>query len=614
MDIQKHTPLLNLRSPFTDPVRKSFFSVMKKPLSKVLRIETLNALYSDMHLDNADSSFIDRAIDKLGIQFSVDGQPVHRIPKSGPIVVVSNHPFGVLEGLILYTIISRVRPDIRIMANAMLGFIPEMKDVLIEVDPFGHSSSAKSNIAGLKASMKWLKSGGLLVVFPAGEVSSLQLKKVRVADSVWNDTIGKIIRKTGSQALPIFFEGSNSGMFQTLGLVHPRLRSLLIPHENLEIATKQPILARIGSVISKERIARFSNDKELTSFLRFRTYLLRRETPKIPFFKKKELPKQQAPITMSCDRHILASEVESLPVENILVQTPTFTVFEARAAIIPQLVQEIGIRREETFRSVGEGTGLSIDIDQFDDIYHHLVLWNHVENEIVGAYRFGLTDKILKEHGVKGLYTNTLFKYSQELLEEMGPALEMGRAFIIPKYQKAYQPLLLLWKGVAAYVVNNPKYSTLFGCISISAEYSEIAREIIMGFIKQHHTLPKSYMKATPKNPPKMKKLKNVDMALPANLFDDIDDFTDLVQHVEGDKSIPVLLRQYLKLGGKVISFNVDPDFSDCLDGLIFVDLLESDQKILARFMGKDQVTRFMTHHNINTNENQSKKKIYIAA
>lgn len=592
-------PLFSLDSPFSDPVRHTLFSMVRKPLSKLLRLDTLNSLYSGLQRNESDEPFVDQAMEALGVKFSVDGQPVSRVPRTGPLVAVCNHPFGVLEGLLLVRILREVRNDIKIMANFMLGMIPEMDELLIEVDPFGKDGSAKKNIAGLKACMRWLKGGGMLVVFPAGEVSSLKVRKGMVADPVWSPMIGRIIRKTGANALPVFFDGRNSGLFQTLGLIHPRLRTVLLPHENLRHASKDVIRMGLGSMIPADKMAEFGSDQELVDYLRFRTYLLRGERKPRFRIKGREQERKLAPIANSRGKHILASEVATLSDRNILLQSGDFTVFHADAFHIPRILREIGIRREETFRQVGEGTGKPMDIDEFDDTYRHLVLWNHAEREVAGAYRFGLTDELLKKQGASGLYTSTLFNYRESFLRELGPALEMGRSFIVPQYQRSYQPLLLLWKGVAQFVVQNPKYTRLFGCVSISSEYSGVSREIIMGFMERHCSLPELAQMALPKRPPKVRRLRKVDFSLPDSVFNDPSDVADFVRDVEDGRSIPVLLKQYLKLGGKIIGFNVDPGFGDCLDGLILVDLMKSDPKVLARFMGKRGVNAFLEANRI---------------
>lgn len=587
-------PLFKLDSPFGDPVRNILFSLVKKPLTKILRLDTLNQMYAET--GEMEGDFIDRALSRLGIQHELDGLPLERIPKTGPLMVVANHPFGAVEGLLLVKLLRQVRPDVKIMANFLLGTIPEMREHLIAVDPFGAAGSAKANIAGLKETMRWLKGGGLLGVFPAGEVSSLKVHKRMVADPTWSATVAGIARKTKVPVLPIFFQGRNSALFQAAGMVHPRLRTVLLPHENIKRA-KHPVKVTIGSIIPVEKLASFENDKDMVDYLRFRTHVLReeRERKRDKFIKPKERPLE--PLASSRPKHILASEVAALPDENVLLRSGKFTVFYAEAAGIPRLMREIGLLRETTFRAVGEGTGKPMDIDEYDDYYNHLVLWNHEEREVAGAYRFALADKVIARYGVKGLYSASLFDFEPGVIENVQPALEMGRSFIIEKYQRSYQPLLLLWKGIAAFVTRNPRYANLFGCVSVSGDYSHLSHELIINFLKRHCSVEDLSRQVHPKLPPKARSLKKLDVSVPELAFSDPDDIGTVVGDVEKDKSIPVLLKQYLKLGGKILGFNVDPDFGNCMDGLILVDLRHTDAKILGRFMGKEGAERFLAHH-----------------
>ncbi len=591
--MQQQEEIFRIDSPFGDPWRSALFSMVSKPLSKVLRLKTLNSMYAKAGEKEGD--FIDRALDTIGIQYELGGQPLSRIPANGPLMVVANHPFGAVEGLLLVKLLRQARPDVRIMANYMLGMIPEMREHLIAVDPFGTSGSVKSNISGLKESMRWLKKGGLLGVFPAGEVSSLRVRKRMVADPVWSPTVAGIARKTGASVLPIFFQGRNSALFQAAGMFHPRLRTVLIPHENLK-HSKHPVQVTVGGIIPPEKLNSFENDEKAVRYLRFRTHLLRKRPAK-KHTAIKEAIRHLEPLANSRPRHILASEVAALPDENILLTSGKFTVFAARAKRIPRIMREIGVLREKTFRAVGEGTGKPMDIDDYDDYYLHLVLWNNEEREIAGAYRFARADEVIKEYGVRGLYCASLFDFEPGVIENVQPALEMGRSFITEKYQRSYQPLLLLWKGIAAYVTRNPQYTKLFGCVSVSGDYSLLSHELIVSFLERHCSLKGLAKQVHPKLPPRKKRLKRLDIDVPELAFSDPADINDLVTDVEAGKSIPVLLKQYLKLGGKLLGFNVDPDFGNCMDGLILVNLTETAPKILRRFMGKQEADNFIALH-----------------
>ena len=156
-----------------------------------------------------------------------------RIPAQGPVVVVANHPFGGVEGIILPSLLGKVRRDVKILANYLLQPVTELQDLFIYVDPFGTNHSTKANLASLREAMVWLKQGGLLGIFPAGEVSHLTWPKLEITDPVWSRTVARLIRKSRADAVPVFFAGQNGPLFQCLGMVHPLLRTALLPREAL---------------------------------------------------------------------------------------------------------------------------------------------------------------------------------------------------------------------------------------------------------------------------------------------------------------------------------------------------------------------------------------------
>ena len=160
-------------------------------------------------------------------------------------------------------------------------------------------------------------------------------------------------------------------------------------------------------------------------------------------------------------------------------------MYAARSLEMPHAIDELGRLREITFRAAGEGTGRSTDLDQFDAYYWHLLLWSKQKQELAGAYRAGDTDEIIRSHGIKGLYTNTVFRYDEKLFLKIGSALELGRSFVRPEYQRQYAPLLLLWKGIARFVAAHPETPVLFGAVSISNEYSSVSREMIVRYFEQ---------------------------------------------------------------------------------------------------------------------------------
>ncbi len=591
-----------LPRPTGAPLKTAFFAALRKPLTSVLCLDRLNAMYLDSSArapaNEIPQDFLARALAELGVACATPGADLSNIPVSGPLMVVSNHPFGVVEGLALARALTRVRPDVKILANHLLAAIPEMRPLLIELDPFGGSGATGRNVAGLRAALAWLKKGGALIAFPAGEVSSLAVGRRMVADPPWHSGMAALARRMAAPVLPAFFHGRNSNWFQAAGLVHPRLRTLLLPRENLK-RRGQTLRLSLGSLIPAARLADMT-DEEASAYLRFRCHLLRGRRPEgqaapqapVPAPAPTHLPlAAQGPLQARLD------EIAALPEGRILARSEPFVVFQATAAEIPELLREVARLRESTFRRVGEGTGQPLDTDRYDAHYRHLILWHERDREVAGAYRFAGTDEVLAEHGPAGLYTSSQFRIKPAFWHRLNPALELGRSFVRPRYQKSYQPLLLLWKGLAEYVARHPWYRVLFGCVSISGDYSPLARELMMAFLRRHSMAPELARLVRPTRRPRVAALPRLDLRVPEGVFRDPSDMDALVAEVEGGRGIPVLLRQYLKLGGRIAAFNLDPDFGHCLDGLISVDLAATDQRTLARFMGAEAARRFVSCH-----------------
>ena len=593
--------VFKITPPFKDPARARLFELAQGALEKFFYLEELNHIYtSAVEAGKTQGDFPGNVLKVTGVKYEVSNADIKNIPATGPAVVVANHPFGGIEGVMMLDLLRRVRPDVKIMANYILGRMPEMNEYSIYVDPFGNRDSAKRNLAGMKEAVRWVNEGHMLAVFPAGEVSHIDLQKRAICDPEWSPTIARIIQKTQAAVLPLFFQGRNGNLFQIMGLIHPRLRTAMLPYE---IASKRDctIKVNIGRSIPYERLATFDT-KALSNYIRFRTYLLcnrqrRGKQVRPTLFIRK--PAQQQPVTSPAKQAAIDAEIAARPPEQIMIDNDEFTVYLTPAAQIPNLLYEIGRLRELTFRAAGEGTGRPIDIDRFDPYYLHLFLWNKPKRELAGAYRLARADEVIRDHGLDGLYTSTLFRYRAELLEKLGPSIELGRSFIRPEYQKSFPPLLLLWKGLAQVICRNPEYKSLFGPVSINNDYHSASRLLMATFLKINNFLPELAALVKARNPFRFAPIKDLDPDTFSQTVTDVDDISSLIADIETEqKGIPVLLRQYLKLGGKLLGFNIDPNFSDVLDGLIWVDLSETSPKILERFMGKDGTRVFLQFHN----------------
>ncbi|SPE40273.1 putative hemolysin [Candidatus Sulfopaludibacter sp. SbA3] len=578
---------LSISGLLDEPLR-SFLNPMEPAIRKLLSLDRLWDL-----VDNArsGSDAVGRLLSLLSITFQIDAAELNRVPLAGPVLVVSNHPFGLLEGAIMASVLPKLRPDVRILANSMLSVIPELRERCIFIDPFGHQSAMPGNAAALRECLQWLRGGGLLLAFPAGEVAHLDWSGT-LADPPWNPPLARIAQLAGATAVPLFFEGGNSMAFQLAGTIHPSLRTASLPRELLN-KRGRTIRIRIGRPVNAATLQSFPDPQQAIDYLRCRTELLDSGWEPPRFFPSSLLPpRKPAPVIAPPAADRIAAEIDALPPDRRLCDLGEFAVYVGKAAEFPVTIQEMGRLREVAYRLAGEGTGRPVDLDRFDRHYLHLLLWNHNTREVVGAYRLGPTPDILPRYGIRGLYTSTLFRYRRELFERIGPAVELGRSFIRPQYQKQYAPLLLLWKGIGRYVASRPECTTLFGGVSISNHYTCVSRHLLVKFLEAHRAEELAPLVA-PRSPyrPGQRILRRTPLP---GIPRDVDELSALIADLEKDgKGVPILIKHYLKTGGRLLGFNVDHRFSNALDALITVDLRLAPDALLDRLLGKPGAEAF---------------------
>lgn len=589
------TKLIDLNHIVKSTIRRNIVRMIQGPLEKVMSLSRINHIYDMIQAqkqtgDNADD-FFQLCMNLLNIRYTVSDVDLAKIPSKGPVMIVANHPFGGAEAIVMAKLLLNIRPDIKFLGNYLLTRIDEIKDYVIPVEPFGRQESIRLNTAALKRSIQWLKSGGVLVTFPAGEVSHIHLSRMRVVDKKWNPFAGAVIRHAKPRVVPIYVRGRNSVAFNIAGLIHPRLRTAMLPHELVNKRNKA-IDLNIGTPICWKKLSSFHENTELIDYLRFKTYFLRHRYNRTMFFRmKSDAPGKKlinkCPVMPPVSIFWLRRDISKLSPENLLLEQSDHAVYVARSDQIPNVLNEIGRLRELAFRDVHEGTGRYVDLDQFDTHYLHLFLWNRSRNEVVGAYRLGLVDRILEKQGPRGLYTHTLFRFRPGFLEQMKSSLEIGRSFIRSEYQKKYGSLLMMWQGIGRFVALHPQYRILFGPVSISDDYQSVSRNLMVQFLKHHRTDARLSDGVSPRSPYYCRRFGPSGMLSVISHEDDMEEISLLVSEIERDgKGIPVLLKHYLKLNARIIAFNIDKKFSNVVDGLIKVDLMQTDSRMLDRFMG----------------------------
>ena len=538
-------------------------------LMHLLGMHKINRIYEEVQ-DLQGLDFINAILDQLNIKLEIPEEDLKRIPKNGPFITVSNHPLGGLDGVLLLKIILEQRPDYKVLSSFILKNIPQLQNYLIEL-----KTKEDKQISGLKTALTYLAEGHGLGLFPAGEVSTYKDGKL-VVDKTWDEKALKLIYKAEVPIIPIYFHGRNSRLFYLLSKIHPKLRTAKLPSEAIS-DMKKTIKVRIGKPITPKMQAGFANQNLLGEFIRKKTYILAKTfEPRDLKERIKIKPKQaEKPVIAPVPVDKLKEDIQRITDKNDqMFEKNEYVGFLSDAKDIPHLLREIGRLREITFREVGEGTGEEIDLDKYDKYYKHLVLWDKKENKVVGAYRMGLGREIFDKYGIKGFYLSELFTFDSELYDMMSKSIEMGRAFIVKDYQQKPFPLFLLWRGIIHTTLRYPDHEYLIGPVSISNKFSNFSKSLMIEFMKSYFYDPYTAQYVRPNKAFKVR-LKEEDKAF---IFDTANEnltkFDKIIDELEPENlKVPVLLKKYIKQNARLIAFNVDPNFNNAIDGLMYIKI-----------------------------------------
>ena len=559
---------------------------------RILRISAINKIY-DKNKNKSDLDFLNGILDACKIKFEIPEEDLKRIPKEGPFITISNHPLGGIDGVLLLKLLIEKRTDYKIIANFLLHRVAPLKPYVMPVNPFETRKDAKSSLAGIKSALLHLREGKPLGIFPAGEVSTYKDGKLNV-DKPWEEGAIKLIKKANVPVIPIYFHAKNSRLFYFLSKISDTLRTAKLPSEVMHRGGRV-IKVRIGKPISVKDQNEFTTLPAFHEFIRKKTYMLANpfeKAHKLISRQKIKIKKVIKEISPQRNSTLFIAEVDALRETNSrLLQSKNYEVFFASAKDIPHLIHEIGRLREITFRAVGEGTNKEVDLDTFDNYYYHLLLWDAVAEKLVGAYRMGLGKEIYKKYGIKGFYVQSLFRIEPELHQMMNNTIEMGRAFIIGEYQQKPMPLFLLWKGIVHVTLRYPEYKYLMGGVSISNQFSDFSKSLMIEFMKSHYYDPYIAQYIRPKKEYKVK-LKDGDKDF---VFDaskaDMQKFDKIIDEIEpGILRIPVLIKKYVKQNARLVAFNVDPKFNNAIDGLMYIKVADIPESTVKPVMEEFQL------------------------
>lgn len=536
--------------------------------------------------------FADRTLRDIRVSYNLKSNQLDYIPQDGAFITISNHPFGGIDGLLLSAIVGTMRPDLKILSNFILSMIPTMKNTFLPVNPFTDATSKRKSFTGIRMAKEHLENGGGLGLFPAGEVATIQngsrrtsLKKGRVIEDIpWPDNMIKLIRNANVPVIPIYFEGENSRFFYFLGRIHPMLRTLRLAHE-LFNKKGRVVPIRIGKPVLPTELSDYQDNLSLGGYLRSRVYALQSDLSNT---NSALSSLSSAPeIALPKDKKAIIKEIDKIKSRK-LFDTASFQCYLTDYDSIPNLIHEIGRRREEAFRATGEGTNLPLDLDDYDKYYKHLILWDKNRKKIAGAYRLGIGSEIFAHHnGIDGFYTQCLFKYGENFSDTLKDTIELGRSFVSVEYQKEALPLMLLIKGLMYSLLQYPDAKYFIGPVSISNWYPRFYQSLMVYYLMNKHCVDFDKKCVTPRTPFSPDYLKiNPDQLLCRKMdtFEKFDRF--LLKLSDNEYRVPTLIKKYVKINSRLICFNIDPLFNYSLDGLIllkFTDFPKSEITALTK-------------------------------
>ncbi len=523
------------------------------------------------HLEGFD--FVEGVLRYFDFSLRLRDNERARIPASGRVMIVANHPIGSLDGLALLQLVRATRPDVRIVANDVLSGIGPLEPLLLPVNNMG-GNTPRQNLRNIRA---YLEQDGAVIIFPAGEVSRLGARGVR--DGKWHGGFVKLASATAAPILPIFVAGRNSVFFYSLSFLAKPLSTVWLVREMFK-QSHNVVDARVGNPIPHHSYRGYNaNAKRLAKLFRKHVYRLARNGR--PIFQTEET------VAPAESRLLLKRELGAC---EQLGETPDgkqILLYRQRPGDC--VMRELGRLRELTFRSVGEGSGLPRDIDRFDRDYLHLILWDANELEIAGAYRFGDAAQLTRQRGLEGLYTHSLFRFGAAMQPYFDQGLELGRSFVQPRYQDR-RSLDYLWWGIGAFLQRHPQYRYLFGPVTISAYYGRECTAHLAYYYQQHHGGNLAVEARLP---------FESDAALRAELestYSDVDreeGFRRLRSTLKAKGlCVPPLYKHYMDAaepdGVAVAAFNIDPDFADCVDGFVMLDLTRLKPSRQKRYLGSE--------------------------
>ena len=575
-------------------------------LGRVLKLDVINEVGRKFLADTSPDPYFVKLARAFDLRFQVDEAVMTKnVPAKGPAIVVLNHPRNGSDGIAVAAAISKVRPDTKVAMTLFLENVPGMSDNAIFLNPYGGAKAREFNASRIKHMEEHLEAGGVIVIFASGEVSSKAPGSPdKPVDAPWKLGVARLLDAVPqAQVVPVYVGGEATPQFYKVKQQGIALKTTILHVRELANNVGRAFPLSFSTPIpGTELAATFGSDqREMMQYLRARVYLMNEQGNLLKKVEAKTAGRVLEPIASSADPALVHKDlIDTAPVV-FKDEKKAIEIFALEGKNMSDRVwHELGIAREKSFRVVGEGTGKKMDIDVYDKHYTHIIAIDTNTHKILGAYRAGRVDQIMKDQGLSGIYSGNFFNHKALIEQKGSQMLELGRSFVdFEAGSKAIIALDRLWKGVTSYISVNPHYRYLIGPVSISNAYSTTSKLLMLKFLEKHMDTEMAQL-ISGKNPIDFRSQFQPEINLVAQKTADLKDLNKLVNNLDGE-SIPPLLISYGKLGAKYMAFDRDTAFNT-VDGLIIVDLLSPEAAAEASKHFGDNWAQYLRFHGRSAN------------
>jgi len=570
-------------------------------VERLVGAHKMNALMEEIGRPWPDApTVVDMLFERLDIKWEVENPEVIEQLDDKPKVFVANHPYGLPDAFALFRLLTRYRSNIRIFANKLLEATQLDEPRLLFVDPFAAADSRGQNRKSIATAMRHLRDGGDLALFPGRICSHLKTSDWTISDSEWTDHVRRFLEISGGEMVPLYISGRNSMLFNLSGLIHPRIRTYMLLREFLRGG--HDFIFRVGEPVTSSQLTKVSHSMSVGTFARSLVYGLKTGSPKVP-----DIPQLITPnLRTDAEQHSATRQTTAisgkhahdvLKQHDVLVEQNGYTIFRSENGASNELMDMICEVRFAAYASQTSVSSPSELKDRFDEFYSHLLLWDNDKRKIVGVYRYLLPANDNGAVSVDNLVTHSIFDLSDRFRKILPNSMELGRAAILPEYQRSYSPLMLLWRAILEVPRQNKKIKYLFGPVTMGRNFNPVSRELLRRFIMRHWSDETMAGFIRPRRELNLEIPREVSINQLELGCSDYSKLGNIVAGFEGGKrTLPVLFRHYAQVGCKYIGFGEWKELDDATTGITILDLDNISRSLITRYFGRDGARSFLAN------------------